>query len=56
MPNELCNYGGYEDNAATVEAHDDGGTWYSRCHCGVITCEAGTFEEAAQALIDHRAR
>jgi hypothetical protein len=29
-------------------------SYWSRCNCLTITCEAGTFDEAAEALNAHR--
>jgi hypothetical protein len=51
--NELCNYAG-NDTTSVVSTNEDS-SWFSRCHCGAIPCASGTYEEAVQALIDHRA-
>ncbi len=32
----------------------DTGAWTSRCGCGHVACESGTYEEAAAALEAHR--
>lgn len=49
---ELCHYTGSDTTARLTE--NDDGTWYSRCHCGTVTCEAGTYDEALTALTSHR--
>lgn len=52
MNNELCHYGGADTTAAMGST--DEGTWFSRCHCGTVACESGTYDEAADALVAHR--
>jgi hypothetical protein len=51
--NPLCTYTGI-DSTAQVGSNDDN-TWFSRCHCGEVTCASGTYEEAVAALEVHRA-
>lgn len=55
---DLCNYSGMDSTAEISNRHDPNGDVYaySRCHCGEVTCERGTPEQAAQALADHRAQ
>lgn len=52
-----CDYAGI-DNTAVVGSTVVDGTpgWFSRCNCGELTCEIGTYEEACDALTDHRPR
>lgn len=54
---ELCNYTGMDSTAVIASRPGDNGAVhaYSRCHCGEVTCERGTPEQADQALADHRA-
>jgi hypothetical protein len=59
---ELCDYDGPDTTAVVTDTYDRGepaawvpGTYYSRCHCGKVTCESGTYDEALEALEDHRA-
>lgn len=33
---------------------NDDATWNSKCACGQVTCESGTYDEAAAALQAHR--
>lgn len=49
-----CRYDGI-DNTATVGSTvvDDEPGWFSRCNCGEVTCEFGTYEEACDALSEH---
>ena len=49
---QLCHYSGI-DTTAVVRPNDDG-TWFSRCHCGTVACEAGTYDQAVEALEAHR--
>lgn len=53
---DLCSYDGMDSTAEISNRVDEGGNVYaySRCHCGVVTCERGTPDEAAQALDAHR--
>lgn len=39
---------------ANVDTNDDG-TWFAVCGCGVTVCQSGTYEQAVDALTDHRA-
>jgi hypothetical protein len=57
-PKALCLYDGIDSTAEISTRRDESGTFFgfSRCHCGVTTCERGTLDEAAQALEDHRNR
>jgi len=48
-----CNYAG-TDTTSEVGSNDDN-TWYSRCHCGAMPCERGSYDEAVAALLAHRA-
>jgi hypothetical protein len=57
----LCTYEGSDTTAVLTDTYDrdDPGayktrTYYSRCHCGKVTCESGTYKQAADALKDHR--
>lgn len=50
---EACWYDG-TDTTAGIWSNDDD-TFRSRCHCGTVTCESGTMEQAAAALDAHRA-
>lgn len=43
------------DAAVVVASESDPDKWMSRCRCGVVTCEAGTYDEAVAALEKHRA-
>lgn len=52
-PNPLCHYSGI-DSTAQVGSNDDG-SFFSRCHCGTVTCASGTYDEAVNALEEHRA-
>ena len=59
---DLCNYGGADSTAVLTDTSmaleivgDVEPTYYSRCHCGEVTCKRGTYEEAANALDEHRA-
>jgi len=53
---ELCNYTGLDSTAVISNQADEHGDVYaySRCHCGEVTCDRGTPQEATQALADHR--
>lgn len=57
-PKALCFYDGIDSTAEIGTRRDESGTFYSfsRCHCGVVTCERGTIDEATKALEAHRAR
>lgn len=52
MSNPLCDYVG-ADTTAAIGSRDDGG-WFSRCHCGVVAIESGTYDECVEALNTHR--
>jgi hypothetical protein len=60
---DLCNYEGADTTAVLTDTYDRAnpdawvpGTYYSRCHCGTVTCDSGTFDDAVAALESHRAR
>jgi hypothetical protein len=39
---------------ANVDTNGDD-TWYATCGCGTTVCQSGTYEEAVNALTEHRA-
>ncbi len=57
-PKAMCFYEGLDSTAEVGTRRDESGSFYSfsRCHCGVTTCERGTLVEATAALDDHRNR
>lgn len=59
----LCHYEGPDTTAVLTDTYDRAnpsawvpGTYYSRCNCGTVTCDGGSFDDAARALEEHRDR
>lgn len=56
MPiNPACYNTNTLTTTSVVEENPEGsGLWRSVCSCSLVTCEAGTYEEAVAALDVHR--